>query len=1383
MKKLFPLIIFSLLAFSVNAKYGDVNNDGVVTSYDITALYNYLLEGNETFLSTSDINGDGYITSYDITCIYNVLLNDSENNCDGLFRRCYGTMATSGTHGADSNVDISFLDGGYQSFYRQLWNSNELTTDEAICSWGDYGIYPLNFNYYTEKNPMLEGYFWRLYYSIFLCNTYLDDYKYYNVQKTAEVRFLRALYYYFAMDAFGNIPYYTESANDNNSYYVTAGDGSYTYPVWRWYPQKPQFETQMSRAQMFAFIENELIEAEKDMALPTPKSSSHEMYWRADKAAAWLLLSRLYLNAQVYTGTAQWVKARDYAKKVMDSNYQLFSDGYDGVGIDGVHRKFSAYQMLFMGDNGETNASQEALLIIPHNGDDTFYTSYGTSTFLIASTYDGDMRPNPYDPNSPNGTIQHWAGNRMRPNLVNKFFEYDAPAWSHAYDVVAAAGDDRAIFETYYHNLNVDNVSNFWSGYATAKFNNFKTDGSQGSNPQFPDMDIFLLRKAEAYLTYAEAVTRLAGSGAAPADAVSAINALRARAHATEKASYSLNDILDEWSREFYFEGRRRVDLIRFGNYGGTTYYKWQWKGETYEGRDFMSFRNVFAIPKTIIAENPSIIQNNGYNPFDYDVVIDNAMNISVSSDVQNLYTIFTCNDISAVLAQIPDAKASIIISADSNFYNNLSFECSINAANSSLMALVKNSEVNDWIINNYLSDGGDSMTLYSKVVCSGDKFGVNYYKSATSNTVQWSIKVNNVIHPELWYMVGNCVGSNDWDNSASSIGTGLIPLLPEPGATFNANGQGTLVYAGYFPAGGQFKFIKTPGSWNEQMNFTNININVAGVTDEDGDNHNIGIPEDGFYYIEMNTATSKVNIMRWSGASNEYETITMPGDYQGWDAGSTQMTAMGKRYNTQTHDWYLDATYDENAELKFANGSWDVNWGATAFPFGYGANGGPNIPVKAGTYRVYFNDVLGLYAFIGAYSPAEDENNEYLNVQALDEIVDLTGTFGNSDKIKVCSLTTNMGEYNYPQLSIIFDDGTRIPIDYDGKVNANQLKNYVSSLIGDVSKVGFKSLKFVVMAQISNTQHICSNSATVGLLLENYYIRTANGDLSPMKFDGPGKYTITVPAGEMRFFFLPFTHLNNFEDGKLGSAEETDGFIFGGRLAQGAAAHEIWLANDVDFTQYIISINLNDMTYNVQGLAFADMIWQAGNANGWGSPADGLKNKGWKEARNNDGDYFGFMYLNGEFKFRIGKDNWNAPDWGLAEAFDNLSGALMTQSPTNISAAEGFYMVEANLADMTYQLIPITTVGVIGGFNGWASDYAKLEYNTQTGAWEGYCDITAGTEFKFRANDDWNINFGGDINNLAYDGFNLKFNVDGTYFIQLFLTYEGNFHVDFTKQ
>ncbi len=252
-------------------------------------------------------------------------------------------------------------------------------------------------------------------------------------------------------------------------------------------------------------------------------------------------------------------------------------------------------------------------------------------------------------------------------------------------------------------------------------------------------------------------------------------------------------------------------------------------------------------------------------------------------------------------------------------------------------------------------------------------------YARVKANAVGASEVVSNVVEllvspyyvelkpadPVLWYMVGSCIGSNDWDNGAGSVGTGLVPLLPMPDADVDANGNTVLVYAGFFPAGGQFKFIRDPGSWDAQMNFTNIDENTAGATDEDGDNHNIGIPEDGFYYIEMNTATSKVNIAKWDGANTEYATITMPGAYNDWNAtDGNPMTAMGKRANTQTHDWYADATYAENTELKFANGSWDVNWGATAFPLGYGTNGGPNIPVKAGAYRVYFNDCLGLYYF-----------------------------------------------------------------------------------------------------------------------------------------------------------------------------------------------------------------------------------------------------------------------------------------------------------------------------------------------------------------------------------------------------------------------------------
>ena len=137
---------------------------------------------------------------------------------------------------------------------------------------------------------------------------------------------------------------------------------------------------------------------------------------------------------------------------------------------------------------------------------------------------------------------------------------------------------------------------------------------SKGSDNTFPDSHLLYMRAAEAYLTYAEAVTRLAGSGAAPADALEAINAVRTRAHATPLTSCSLNTILDEWSREFYFEGRRRVDLIRFGQFGGmNATYKWQWKGGAYAGRNFEAYRNVFAIPTDDLIANSNLQQNEGY--------------------------------------------------------------------------------------------------------------------------------------------------------------------------------------------------------------------------------------------------------------------------------------------------------------------------------------------------------------------------------------------------------------------------------------------------------------------------------------------------------------------------------------------------------------------------------------------------------------------------------------------------------------------------------------------------------------------------------------------------------------------------------------------------
>jgi hypothetical protein len=414
---------------------------------------------------------------------------------------------------------------------------------------------------------MLKGFYYRLYFGVTICNQYLEVAGDYNPTYTAEIRFLRALYYYHLMDCFGNVPF-------KETVSVEKG-------------------VQKKRADMFEWIESELLDCVSDLSEPKTKSYGQDGYGRADKAAAWLLLARLYLNAEIYTGTAQWEKAAEYAKKVIDSPYKLFTSG---------NGTYSAYQMLFMGDNGENGSSVEAILPLLQDG--ILTTSWGTTLFIIASTYKTDM--------ASCGTTEAWSGNRARPEFVAKFFPNGDAPQATTTEMVKAAGDDRALLWGQGRTLSVDDPSEFTSGYSVAKFTNVYSTGGTPHSSQFVDTDFFLLRAAEAYLTYAEALTRQNG-GTVTAEAKTYIDAIRSRANAQINASYTLNDIIDEWAREFYYEGRRRMDLIRFGQFGGTTTYKWQWKGGAQNGTNFSANLNIFAIPDTDINTNGTLDQNTGY--------------------------------------------------------------------------------------------------------------------------------------------------------------------------------------------------------------------------------------------------------------------------------------------------------------------------------------------------------------------------------------------------------------------------------------------------------------------------------------------------------------------------------------------------------------------------------------------------------------------------------------------------------------------------------------------------------------------------------------------------------------------------------------------------
>lgn len=486
-----------------------------------------------------------------------------------LYTKCYANMALAGQGGANGDCDIDGLDGGTTGFVRQLWNANELTTDEAICAWGDTGIPAFNFSSFDASHPMLRGFYYRLYAGVSYCNHYLEVCAGVNATREAEVRLLRSLYYYYLMDCFGNVPFTTRLSAES--------------------------PRQIKRTDLFKWIEDEVKAISPNLLEPKARKSSDDGYGRADRDAANLLLARMYLNAKVYTGTERWAEAKEYAEKVINGPHKLFTAGANG---------WSAYQMLFMGDNGESGASVEAILPLMQDGKTT--TSWGTTLFLMASCWKADM-----DVEKNYNTIEFWAGNRARSQFVAKFFPNGNAPHVGVSEMVEMAGDDRALLFGKDRELVVSTPTEYTSGYAVAKFRNTYSTGAAGKNSQFIDTDFFLMRSAEAYLIAAEADARING-GNTSAVGKAYIDAIRKRAHAVVRAQYSLRDILDERSRELYYEGFRRTDLVRYGLFTSAEYV-WDWKGGTLSGVGVPETRNIFALPDEDVNANPNLKQNPDY--------------------------------------------------------------------------------------------------------------------------------------------------------------------------------------------------------------------------------------------------------------------------------------------------------------------------------------------------------------------------------------------------------------------------------------------------------------------------------------------------------------------------------------------------------------------------------------------------------------------------------------------------------------------------------------------------------------------------------------------------------------------------------------------------
>ncbi len=482
------------------------------------------------------------------------------------------------TNGITSETQFSTLDGYTQGLatiygqannngenwsgglFREYFNLQEAPTDETIVYWN-----ALTESIWTSGSAETTWEYSVLMKSIAYANNFLNEAEPGKVASrgfsgadadlielyVAEARFLRAWYYWMLMDLFGNPPFATEETL-----------------------AKGEIPRQIQRADLFEYIENELLAVESQLMAPRQNE-----YGRIDKAAAWALLARLYLNGKVYTSIDYYTEAITYCKKVIDAGYSLESE----------------YAWLTLGDNHL--CTNEFIFSIPFDNVEV-KTWQGTNYMVLgASGLTKDM----------NGLGTHWSSFAFKPEFVDLFPSTDPGI------------DSRAMMYTDGRTKDIENISNSTQGYSAYKYRNFDRNGDLIPHPgdvTMSDVDFPVIRLAEIYLIYAEAVLR-GGTGGDEATALTYINKIRERAYQNANGNITINEmtldfILDERGRELYWECHRRTDLIRFDKFTSPEYL-WAWKGGIKEGKGLPSHLVIYPIPNGDEAANPYVNQNPGY--------------------------------------------------------------------------------------------------------------------------------------------------------------------------------------------------------------------------------------------------------------------------------------------------------------------------------------------------------------------------------------------------------------------------------------------------------------------------------------------------------------------------------------------------------------------------------------------------------------------------------------------------------------------------------------------------------------------------------------------------------------------------------------------------
>ena len=407
----------------------------------------------------------------------------------------------------------------------------------------------------------------------------------------AQLKVLRAFFYWRLLDTWGNVKVVTTPGQD---------------------------VPQSSRSEVFNFVEKEVLDAlgidevSASMDLTNSPLTTVDRKYRVNQFAALALLTRLYLNAEVYTGTGKYQQAVDAASYIIDNGPYTLSD--ENVSIKNLAKRTPSPSTATANNiNDPDNLTGYAAVFAPNNQNNpeiiwsvNFNPSTGGGmnfaqmTLHYASQTTFNLAAQPW--NGYQTVTEFYSSYDSSDRRLSNFLE--GPQYDYAgRPLIDWAADDYSDTGAQEVNVNYTPFNNELEPNACrqcgVRMYKFSFRQFQQNNM---DNDFPLFRLGEVYMNRGEARARAAGDWS---QSLSDVNMIRRRAGVSEYTSVTADEYLAERGREFYQEALRRTDLIRFGKWGDT----WWEKDNPSE-----SFRTLFPIPQgQIDASNGTLTQNPGY--------------------------------------------------------------------------------------------------------------------------------------------------------------------------------------------------------------------------------------------------------------------------------------------------------------------------------------------------------------------------------------------------------------------------------------------------------------------------------------------------------------------------------------------------------------------------------------------------------------------------------------------------------------------------------------------------------------------------------------------------------------------------------------------------